>query len=372
MVADPVRTRAYERALRETIQPGSVVLDLGAGVGVFALLACQLGASKVYAIEVASVIQLAREAALAHGVEDRIEFIQALSTDVELPETVDLIVTDVRGMLPWHGSGVESVIDARERFLSPGGFLVPQQDRLWAAVVEAPEDYERCIGVWRRNPLGLDFLSAEAVAVNRPFRVHVSPEQLLSEPLSGAVLDYGRTADSDMSSEFEWSATRSGSADGIVAWFETTLADGIGFSTGPEETYTVYCQGFFPFQEPVSVELGDSLAVSLRFKTLGARSIWRWKTRIDSPGAGGCKARFDQSTFHGWSLATADLDKRSPDYVPMLKASRRLDALIVEAMNGKATVAEIAHRLLGDFPEEFPDESLAVERVGDVCERFSL
>ena len=44
MLADAPRMDAYLVALRQAVKPESVVLDLGCGPGVFALLACKLGA----------------------------------------------------------------------------------------------------------------------------------------------------------------------------------------------------------------------------------------------------------------------------------------------------------------------------------------
>ena len=43
MIVDAARMDAYVRALREAIKPGSVVVDLGSGPGLFALIACALG-----------------------------------------------------------------------------------------------------------------------------------------------------------------------------------------------------------------------------------------------------------------------------------------------------------------------------------------
>src|SRR6266498_2113357 len=106
MIANKVRTDAYAQALRQTVKPGSVVLDLGTGTGIWALLACQFGAHKVYAIEQSDVIQVAREIAAANGYSERIEFIQELSTRVTLPEKADVLVSDVRGMLPLFGKSV--------------------------------------------------------------------------------------------------------------------------------------------------------------------------------------------------------------------------------------------------------------------------
>src|SRR5881397_1050838 len=90
MVADRVRTDAYCEALRQAVKPGAVVLDIGTGTGIFAFLASYFGARKVYAIEPSDAIQLAREIAAANCCQERIEFIQALSTKVDLPERADV------------------------------------------------------------------------------------------------------------------------------------------------------------------------------------------------------------------------------------------------------------------------------------------
>lgn len=42
---------AYVAGLRQAVTPGCTVIDLGAGPGLFALLACQFGAGHVWAIE---------------------------------------------------------------------------------------------------------------------------------------------------------------------------------------------------------------------------------------------------------------------------------------------------------------------------------
>ena len=86
MLADTGRTEPYVEALRRLVRPDSVVLDLGCGPGLFALLACKFGARRVYAVEPDNAINIAREAAAANGFVERIEFFQELSTVVTLPE----------------------------------------------------------------------------------------------------------------------------------------------------------------------------------------------------------------------------------------------------------------------------------------------
>src|SRR5258708_39533220 len=104
MASDRIRLQAYLAALARTVKNGSVVVDLGCGPGLFALHACRLGARKVYAIEPGETIQIARDLASSNGFEDRIEFIQALSREITLPERPNVIVADLRGILPFYGT----------------------------------------------------------------------------------------------------------------------------------------------------------------------------------------------------------------------------------------------------------------------------
>jgi len=57
VVADPVRMAACARAIGQRVKPGGVVVDLGAGVGLFALLARQSGARIVFSIEPADAVR---------------------------------------------------------------------------------------------------------------------------------------------------------------------------------------------------------------------------------------------------------------------------------------------------------------------------
>jgi len=149
MIVDEVRMAAYVAALRAAVKPGSVVIDLGAGTGIFSLYACRFGAKKVYAIETNDSIDIARQLAAANGYADRIEFIQALSTEVELPERADVIVSDLRGSLPLFGQHLESLFDARTRLLTPGGVLIPMEDELVASLVEVEDLHEKVLTPWR-------------------------------------------------------------------------------------------------------------------------------------------------------------------------------------------------------------------------------
>ena len=125
MIVDDVRMDAYAYALKAAVTPDSVVLDIGAATGIHALLACKFGARQVYAVEPNDAIHLARQIAAVNGFAGRIEFIQDLSTRISLPELADIIVSDMRGVLPLFGQHIPAIVDARQRHLAPGGRLIP-------------------------------------------------------------------------------------------------------------------------------------------------------------------------------------------------------------------------------------------------------
>src|ERR1044072_5373644 len=141
LIAERVRVGAFVTALKRTVTPGSVVVDIGTGTGIFALIACALGARRVYAIEPNDASGVASELAGANGYAGRIEFHHAMSTEVTLPERADVIVADIGGMLPWIEGAIPSLVDARRRMLAPHGVLIPRRDAISAAVVEAEDLY---------------------------------------------------------------------------------------------------------------------------------------------------------------------------------------------------------------------------------------
>ena len=302
MIADAQRMEAYAEALRATVRPDSVVMDLGCGAGVFAVLACKLGARLVYAVEPANIIGLAREIAAANGCADRIEFFDKLSTEITLPEPATIIISDLRGVLPWFEQHIPSIIDARTRLLARGGVLIPCRDMLWAAVVEAPAQYAELVGPWQENILGLDLSAGRRLITNNWRKTHIKPEQFLAQPVCWTTINYYEVESSDIHAQASWQAGRNGTAHGVAVWFDSELVDGIRLSNHPAAPKMIYGVGLFPFAEPVEVKEGERIELRLGADLVQDGYVWRWETDFPS-------ASFKQSTFYGVPLSTAQLRK---------------------------------------------------------------
>ncbi len=369
MLADHVRGAAYEEALRRSVGSRSTVLDIGTGTGAFALLACAFGARHVYAIEYDESIEVARTLARENGVIDRITFIRGLSTDVSLPESVDVIVSDLRGVLPLHGHHIPSVADARRRFLKPGGVLIPRSDTIWAALLQSPDTYRGLVAPWPEGGR-FDLEPARQLAVNRWSKIRALPDQLLSAPQALVTLDYRRIDESNVAGDLQVTVQTPGSAHGWCLWFESTLVDGVGFSSAPGQPDLIYGNGFFPLTDPVAVDAGDVVSLSLQANLVGNEYVWRWATRISEGGeSGATKAVFSQSNFRAAPLNVDELSRGSTDAIPTLSEEGRVDQAILSLMSGELSIGAIAERVAATFPARFPAGRDALPRVREIARR---
>eukprot|EP00434_Breviolum_minutum_P005444 symbB.v1.2.004796.t1/scaffold270.1/size246978/7 len=139
MLNDYGRNHFYRNALAAALPrcSGCRVLDLGAGSGLLAMLAAQLGAQDVLALEAnPKLAELANKT-----IEDNrglfpnanIKVLAQLSSQVQTgrpvtddaPEAFDLLVTETFGSLLLGESALAFVADARQRLLKHGGRIIP-------------------------------------------------------------------------------------------------------------------------------------------------------------------------------------------------------------------------------------------------------
>lgn len=371
MIADRARVEAYARAIRHAVRQDSVVVDIGAGTGIMTLLACRCGARRVFAIEPDDVIQVAREVVQANGYADRVEFFQQLSTSVTLPEPADVVVSDLRGILPLFQLHIPTIRDARQRFLGRGGVLIPQSDTLWAAVAEVPDVYAEQVAIHASDGDRFDFDPARRRACNNLLKVRVSPEQLLVEPQRWATLDYSRLESPNASAKLRWKAKRIGTAHGVALWFDTVLVPGVEFSNSPAAPELIYGETFLPFEQPVSLEEGDAISLALNANLVKSDYLWRWNVHITDGAAGRVKAEFAQSSFYAAPLSPAQLRKQAADFVPVPSSDAEVDFLVLTHFRDGKSLGQIARCLMEAFPGRFHSEVDALTHVAELSLKYS-
>jgi protein arginine N-methyltransferase 1 len=369
MVASEPRMSAYAEALRRAVTPGCTVIDIGAGPGVFSLLACQYGAGSVIAIEPDDSVELLRQMAKDNGCSDRITIVQGLSTEFTPPSRADVIISDIRGCLPLFEGHIPTIIDARERMLAPGGTLIPARDKLRVALAQSSEDYASYEVPWARNGLGLNLAGGQRFAVNCWWKVKLGADALLSDPADVAVLDYYHISNPDFAAEAELQANRSGTAHGLLVWFDAELAPGVGFSNAPGEPPLIYGQTFLPLQRPMDVSPGDRISIELTANLIEGSYVWGWNTSFHGEGKAATES-FRQSTFLGKVMSPQSLKSRSNQFVPPSSDRHAVDRLCLSLIDGKRSLGIIAAELRASFPDRFESVAQALNHVASLTARY--
>ncbi len=360
MIGDPYRTGAYVRALRKMVTAESVVLDLGAGFGFFAVLAATLGARRAYAIEPNDAIGLGPALARANGVADRVTFFQGDSRQVELPERANLLVEDVRGILPLHGERVRLLCDARERLLTVDARLVACRDHIWAAPARHGASVQRSVETTGADTYGVDLRALRTHVVDDARRRRPAPDELLLPGATLGTLDLSAVSDPGFEGTARWTPTSPVTADGFALWFDAELAEGEGFSTRPGPEQTLHGCLYLPLREPLTVPAGAKLALRFCGVPVSREYTWVWECAVTEGDERVTKTP-RQSAFGGVTLTPARLARMSELHEPTLGLhGQRLHAAI-ELMETPQPSGSIASALAAQKSLGFASQSAAFE-----------
>ena len=246
MLDDRARTEAFLAALRSTVQPGDVVVDVGTGTGVLAVTAALAGARQVYAVEASEIADLAQAVFESNGVADRVTLIRGRSTQIELPERADVLVSEMIGSDPFDERILEITRDASRRLLQDSARLVPGGIRVLAVPLEVPEP-ERArhtftaatVGAWSES-YGIDFSPLAAAADREPQLAWITPQETrdwraLGEETLLVEVELGRIEAPSFDRRVTVPIDRPGLLGGVLIFFELELAPGIVLSTSPTE-----------------------------------------------------------------------------------------------------------------------------------------
>ena len=127
MMDDPARTPFFEKAIIQRLNnapkgpESQTVLDLGTGpFALFAIIAAQAGAGKVYAIEASpKAAKSARAQVRKLGFQDIITILEGFSTDITLPDGVkaDFALAEIIGSVATEEGAYATILDAHKRLV---------------------------------------------------------------------------------------------------------------------------------------------------------------------------------------------------------------------------------------------------------------
>ncbi len=363
---DRRRIDVLARGVAAAVRPGDVVVDLGSGTGILALMACRAGAARVYAIEVGAVAEIAERLARENGLADRVKIVRGHSLDVTLPECADVLVSDQLGWFGFDAGLLEFYEDARRRFLKPGGRLMPRELSLWVAPVEDHELF-CAASFWSSDPGGFTMRAAQHAAWNSGYPRHLEAAHLLSDGQKVARLVPGEVCPSFIMSA-EALIARRGTLHGVAGWFSADLGDAATLTNAPGDPARIQRRNaLFPISEPLAVQPGDRVRTQMIVRP--GDGLIKWT--IERCAGSEVTHRFEGSTFDGMLISTDAVRRTRPSFVPTLTAHGRARRLVLELADGQRTVGDIERVLFERHRPLFNGPADAGRLVAEVITRYA-
>lgn len=265
MLGDARRNAAYRRAIEAKIQPGDIVLDVGCGAGMTAMLAARAGAGHVYACESQPLIaQAAREIIQANGLADKVTVIakpsQDLQIGVDLPEPADFVVSEIVDCVLLGEGAMPTLADAMRRLAKPGARATPERGVLYAQPIEAPSLFD----LWRPGRQeGFDFSGFHkfaAVSNMTPAEFNDHQVRALAPKAPLFAFDFARPTAAPGRLEREIALTSDGALHAISATFEMALAPGLVLSNGLDDQGH-WGRKAFLLDAPRAAAVGDAVEI---------------------------------------------------------------------------------------------------------------
>ena len=246
----------------------AIVLDVGCGTGILSLFAARAGAKHVYGIECSAIAEQAAAIVRANGFQDRVTILRGKVEEIELPVAqVSIIISEWMGYALLYESMLDTVIWARDKWLAPGGVLLPDKATLYLAGIEDAEYRAEKLDFWD-DVYGFDMSCIKALAIAEPLVDVVEANQAATTAATLRSFDLKtmRKEDAAFTAAFELTATRNDYVHALVTYFDvefTACHTPVRFCTGPASRPTHWKQTVFYLDTTLTLCEGERVSGSL-------------------------------------------------------------------------------------------------------------
>ncbi len=362
MFGDELRNRFYFEAIQQTVNNDSVVMDLGAGLGLHGFMANSCGAKKTYLVEPTSILDLTKKVVNANGLSEKIECISGTIEKAVLPEKVDMLISVFTGNFLLTEDLLPSLFYARDKYLQPGGKMIPDRANMVVVPVSSPEYYEKKINFWQKPAYTIDYSPVRKFAVNTLY--YDGPKErkshFLGEPSNLLELDFMTATEASCRSKIEIEITEDGTMHGCLGWFDARVGEQ-WISTSPVEKQMHWNQVFLPLDNPISVRKGEIISFELIRPEFGD---WHWIFGYN-------EKQQKYSTFLSQPKKMKEMLKLTDGYKGNLSQKGLATQEALKLLNGKSTTKNIIIELLKKYPQYFTDEKQTDSFVKNIVAHYT-
>ncbi len=273
MLADEQRNEAYRRAIEKAVGADSLVLDIGTGSGLLAMMAARAGASRVVACESSALLaDAARQIVADNGLDAVIEIVNkksnALTVGEYLPAPATVVVSEIfdAGLL---GEGVlPTMRHATQHLAAPDAMVIPAAATVHVLPVEVPA---LRAAYPLRTVAGFDLSAFNRFQIAGEYlRSDLAREEYraLTAVQSTPPFDFGSPPPTALYSDphrVSWNVPveRDGAIQAIAFWFDLHLDDEITVSSGPDGALRHWGQALFFLSDDRPVAEGETISFAL-------------------------------------------------------------------------------------------------------------
>lgn len=374
MLADRERVGRYRKAIREVVEKGSRVADLGTGTGLLASFACQCGAARVHAVERLPVIEVARDLFRRQGWADRVTTYERTFTGLKLPDKVDVIVHELLGSFGVGETSFADIVEFRDNNLADGGTMIPAQVDMVVVPVTDPEFYKMISFADRDDDLldGLDLAGARELSLNDTYGHYIRPEHYLGTPQTVATVDFHTitvTEAAQFDHEVALTVAKEGELHGIGGWFTAQLSPSVTLTNLHSDESNSWYNQYFPIIRPVAVKPGDKVNLHLQMHGVSvSHFVWIWNIQVRREVEGEWQeiANYHQNTFRGQLFSKKLVEVADENYCPQVSDNGRLAQFVLAHCDGNHSGEAIVEKWLShnEIPEDRREwETLRVQRM---------
>ncbi|MGH8491179.1 MAG: amino acid adenylation domain-containing protein, partial [Gammaproteobacteria bacterium] len=260
MTNDERRNKSYKVAINGAVN-AKAVLDIGTGKDVILARFCvEAGARKVYAIEMSEEsYEQAQACVKSLGLKDKIILIHGDSTQIQLPEQVDVCVSEIVGSI----GGVEGagyILNDARRFLKEDGIMIPYRSLTKIAAISLSDAFLDNPGF---SPMTKHYVEQIFDQVGYKFDLRLcikglTKSSLISNSQVFEDLDFTDYVNSEYRHKALFTITKDSKLDGFLAWLNLyTVQDEVIDILEHEHCWLpVYFPVFYP---GVEVSEGDRI-----------------------------------------------------------------------------------------------------------------